>query len=382
MLRPQRILRPAVLTLSVALSGMGVGCAKLKSTKRDDNAMILGKVEETSPKSASHRSIGMASAPVTANAAPQVALDSELENPRTRPIEGTTIVANRTTAHPSSRVKLGTPVPIELPTVDIREPTPGSLVAVNEIVIGKPKELKVKPAVLSPESLVAAARQKVNSLVSYRVDMNRQERVYGSLQPAEDVTLSVRRQPKAVRLQWPSGPSKGREVIFASADGQMHIHTPGALISRLDLAPDNPLVARNSRHPITEAGIEPIVANLEASLAGPVEVRARYEGRETPEAIGRPCHKLTRIDSDGLRWLVYLDEQTKLPTLVQAESASGELLERYLFRNIEINPTELTLANAFDPDTRWGKSAGGLLSRVARGNGTANPATTATDTTR
>ncbi len=44
----------------------------------------------------------------------------------------------------------------------------------------------------------------------------RAERVGGQLQPEEEIILSVQRKPKAVRLEWTSGPSKGREVIYAS----------------------------------------------------------------------------------------------------------------------------------------------------------------------
>ena len=39
----------------------------------------------------------------------------------------------------------------------------------------------------------------------------------GQLQPQEELSLSVRTEPKAVRLEWADGPNKGREVIYSSA---------------------------------------------------------------------------------------------------------------------------------------------------------------------
>ncbi len=383
--RSQRRLGLFGLSMTLGLACGLSGCAEMKSSRQNDDSLLLGKIEEPAPKT-TRRSGGMASAPVgaasDAGPTPKLSLDTRLDNPKNRQTEGTTIVANRSTA-PPARISLGAPLPVQLPQVNIEPLAAGSMVAVSEVALDKPRELKVDARVITPESLVTAARNRVEGLTSYKVAMNRQEKVGENLQPAEDLILSVRRNPKAVRFEWPSGPSKGREVIFESADGLMHINTPGSMMPRLDLAPDNFMVARNSRHPITEAGFDTIIANLESSLTGPPANRSQYEGKETPEAIGRVCHKLTRVGTEGERWLVYLDDQTKLPAMVQEESAHGELLERYIFRNVEANPAELTLATAFDPDSRWGRRPGGLLSRIAqRPASSSTPANSAETTTR
>ncbi len=39
--------------------------------------------------------------------------------------------------------------------------------------------------------------------------MQRRERVGGSVLPEEEILLSIRRKPKAVRLEWMNGSSKG-----------------------------------------------------------------------------------------------------------------------------------------------------------------------------
>jgi hypothetical protein len=149
---------------------------------------------------------------------------------------------------------------------------------------------------------------------------------------------------------------------------------------------DSPMVLRNSRHPISEAGFDTIVNNLiKYSNAGSAQSRAGgsviYKGVEQPKDLDHPCHRLDRVTPQGETWVVYLDTGTMMPAMVSAtQSASGELIERYVYRNFNPNPAELASAAAFDPDKRWGESRG-LLSRLAKAaasTGDANPAPTTT----
>jgi len=244
---------------------------------------------------------------------------------------------------------------------------------------GAPVEPK-KDAV-SVESLVKEARARVDGMSSYQVHLNRQERVGAKLLPVEDVLLSVRRDPKAVRLEWPEGSHKGREVIYSASEngGLMQVNMADSVVPvpRLSLPPDSPLVMSNSRHPITEAGFDTIVHNMEAAIqlehAGtPTDGKVTYGGREQPEGLPHPCHKLLRVTPSGETWLVYIDPQTKVPALVQATAADGSLLERYLFLDLKPEVPELAQADAFDVSKRWGQPKG-LLSRLGRAAADANP---------
>jgi hypothetical protein len=211
--------------------------------------------------------------------------------------------------------------------------------------------------------------------------MNRQERVGEQLQPAENVLLSVRREPRAVRLEWPDGSHKGREVLFSAAegDGMMHIHMGDSMIPVPDmtLAPDSPMVMRNSRHPINEAGFEPILERLAASLTPHLDGNAgsdqmKYEGTERLPQSGQTVHKITRITPRGETWRIELDDQTGLPLLVEEKAADGTLLELYVFRDIKTDVAALASADAFDPQKRWaskGSSLLGGISRLARSGG-------------
>ncbi|MFO0887507.1 MAG: DUF1571 domain-containing protein [Isosphaeraceae bacterium] len=216
---------------------------------------------------------------------------------------------------------------------------------------------------LTPANLVAEARRAVDALPSYQVRLDRQERVGPKLQDRESVLLSIRRSPKAVRIEWPSGPHKGREVLFARGDGPdvMHVNMPGALVPRITLPINSPLALRNSRHPIDEAGLESLVTTMERWIED-APSQAQYEGGEIPPSYGKPCLKLVFKGNDGEVRVVHLDARTRLPALVRVTAPNGELLEDYGFLEIRTDCPELAGAEAFDPTSRWG-AAKGLLSK-------------------
>jgi hypothetical protein len=230
------------------------------------------------------------------------------------------------------------------------------------------------PPAADVESVVAGAQERLATFQSYQVGINRQERVGEVLQAPEDIILSIRRNPRAVRLQWTKAPNQGREVIYSVQEtkGLIEVNTPNALIPipRISLPPDSPLALRNSRHPITEAGFETIVDKLAQTLeqnrtGRSPEGQLTYAGLAQPEPLDRPCHKLIRITPTGENWQVFLDPESKLPVLVQGQAANGDLLERYYFHDFQANPDELAAADAFDPNRRWGPPRG-LLNRLAR----------------
>jgi len=227
--------------------------------------------------------------------------------------------------------------------------------------------------------LLADARERLEAMSTYQVDITRVERVGSRLQPEEEALLSIRREPKAVRLEWPDGPSKGREVIYSALidDRMMHVNMANTAIPmpRMSLPVDSPLALRNSRHAITEAGFDTILDDLSRQLEGaenppPPGGRLTYKGLQKPKEVDQTCHLIQRITPEKEIWRVYLDPETLMPVVVTAHQADGELLERYIYTNLRANPVELAAADAFDPDKRWGESKG-LLSRLAKAASTA-----------
>ncbi len=236
-----------------------------------------------------------------------------------------------------------------------------------------PAETDERPSKDDAKLILARATEKLNALDAYQVKMQRRERVGGSVLPEEEVVLSVRRKPKAVRLEWGNGASKGREVIYSPAlDAKMiYVHQPqtAAVVPSMKIAVDSPLVMKNSRHTIAEAGFEMILANLQKSGVAPDPAKGggpslEYKGLEKAVGVDAACHHFVRHAASGETWNVYLDPRSLLPRLVLAENKEGALLERYVYSDIRENPKELASADAFSPSERWGEGKG-LFQRLA-----------------
>ncbi len=228
----------------------------------------------------------------------------------------------------------------------------------------KPEPVEAAP---TPESLLAQARTRLDAMASYQVRLTRQERLGAALPAAEDVIVSIRKNPRAVRLEWPDGPHKGRESIYVDG-GPMYISLPHGLIPRMALDPNSPLVMRNSRHPITEAGFESILTTFAHDLADTASTKVRMAGTETPEGFARPCDKVVATFAGGETGVLDFDPTTHLPALVERRAADGSLLESYRFLDVQADPPTLASADAFNPDARWGPPHG-LLSRLGADGG-------------
>ena len=279
--------------------------------------------------------------------------------------------------------KVALRAPIELPAFTKPEPADPGPVKRAE---ADPKSTAVasngaKPAWSTPaesrtgltlETVLGTCRGKLNALDTYQVSMNHQERVSGKLNPAENVLMSIKRNPKSVRLEWREGANQGREVLYAAdqGNGLMHVRMGGnALLPRISMAPDSPMATHNSRHPITEAGFDTILERMEEGLklsrSGTTSDRITYDGLKAPEGVDKVCHKIERVTSDGETWQVYLDPKSFLPVLVRASATNGDLLEQYVYGETTISPADLASAEAFNADARWGP-AKGLFSRLAK----------------
>ncbi len=213
--------------------------------------------------------------------------------------------------------------------------------------------------------IVSEARAALNAMTTYQVALKRRERVNGTLLPPEDLLMSIRRSPKAARLTWVDGPHQGREVLYRADEpgGLMHVNMADSKLPlpRLSIAPDSPMVMRNSRHPITEAGLDPIVASMEqADKSGTLTDLSL----QTPAPLDHPHQGIEQRTEAGDVWRAYFDPASHLLALVECRAGNGDLLESYLFQNIQPDPPELATAAAFDPEARWGAPRG-LFNRAS-----------------
>ncbi len=355
---PKAPARRAWALFFAALSLADLGCARLRSSQRDDSPMTLGAATPHRSAADHHRGPDLyADRMAGASGRAGAALAQSV----------------RTTAHPSV-ADVADPAPSS-PSGPVALEAPVTLPGVRPD--DEPPQSPTTPT-MTAESVLAESRARLEGLGNYQVWLNRQERVGNTLGPPEDVILSIRREPAAVRLEWPNGPHKRREVLYSASEngGLMHVNMADSLIPvpRLSLPPDSPLVMHNSRHPITEAGFDTILKNVEDAIKGEKAGdqstgKVTYEGLEKAEQLDRPCHKIVRTTPSGETWALYIDPESRLPVLLQAVDAKGELLERYVFSNPRYDLPELAQADAFDPTARWGPPKG-ILQRLAKANGT------------
>jgi hypothetical protein len=351
--------------VALALASGDLGCSELKSQIWGTNLppAELGQVVDSSDTYTLAHRPRTAGDPVASGAGTASPILAQVEEvgAAIRPAESASPRA-------APGVALQTPAPLDA-RPDPRPSTAGAGVPNAARIlasVGRPSESK---PTATPAEIVQEARAALDALATYQVDMHRQERVNGSLLPEEDVVIAVRRAPKAVRLTWPSGPNQGREVLYRADEpkGQMHVKMANAALPRLSLDPESPMVMRNSRHPVTEAGFDSLIVGLENALNVPAESEIAYKGLETPEGFDEPLHCLSRTTPSGEKWQVYLDPRSHLPALVHVVDLKGELLERYAFRDLRPNPADLASSDAFDPTARWGQPRG-LFGRLAGGD--------------
>jgi len=274
----------------------------------------------------------------------------------------------RTSPSPSPSKKRESP-PTRRLEVEDPAPAPALASAPSPPAASKPKDPEQKLRTILEE-----AKGRLNAMSTYQVSIARSERVGSRVQPPEEVLLSVRRKPKAVRLEWPTGSSKGREVIYSTAinDRMMYVNMANSAlpIPRMTIPIDSPLAMRNSRHSISEAGFDTIFENLFKQLpaaGGPEPAGGRlvYRGLAKPEEVDLSCHLIERTTPTKDVWKVYLDVKSLMPVVVTAHGEDGSLLESYAYTKLQPNPGPLASADAFDPDKRWGE-AKGLFSRLAK----------------
>ena len=355
-----------LLGLALLLASVDLGCAEIESIRHPRTPATIGSERAGRDVYAEvHRAR-------TPEAGPDGLVADALADPPTA-TEGREVgLAIVPAVSPGSGVDLGPPASMALVATTPR-PAPASTGVPNGSILLASSDRKPRPIAPAPENagrIVAEARKALDAMASYQVLMHRQERVNGTLQPEEDVVLAIRREPRAVRLSWPTGPHKGREVLYRADEpaGLMHVNLADSAlpIPRLSIPPMSPMVMKNSRHPVTEAGFDPLILGLEAP-EGSLGVSAlAYNGLGTPPPLDHPHHCLTRTSASGEVSRVYIDPRTHLPALFAVDGPNGELLERYVFRDVLANPPDLAANEAFDPNARWGPPRG-LFGRVARG---------------
>jgi outer membrane lipoprotein-sorting protein len=182
---------------------------------------------------------------------------------------------------------------------------------------------------------------------NYTAVFHRLERVGGNLVPEETTFLKFKR-PFKVYMRW-INPFNGQESLYVEGANNNKVRAHGTGITGLvtvNLDPKGALAMKNSRHPVTEAGLEVLVktigSNLQRGLrAG--ELVSKYHGERI--VYGRKTRELEGIlpkdPSKGYycyRCIVNLDIETKMPIKSRIFDWEDQLVECYGYEGLKLNP--------------------------------------------
>ena len=213
-----------------------------------------------------------------------------------------------------------------------------------------------------------------SNVADYTATIESREVVLGKMGPTQAMEVRIRNRrmrgeervtPFSVYLKFVQ-PRKlnGREVIWVEChfDGKMVAHEPGFRnLFRVKLKPTSLLAMVGSRYPITEIGIEKMVAKLiqkgeRDRKAGDCDVEIDKDA----EVDGIRCtrirvkHPVKEDHFDFHIAEIYVDEERLVPLQYSAydwpakEGAKPTLMEEYVYRDLKLN---VGLQDKdFDPD--------------------------------
>jgi hypothetical protein len=201
--------------------------------------------------------------------------------------------------------------------------------------------------------IVAECQERYESVSDYTCRFWKRERISGKLTPAHIMTMKVRTKPQSIYLKFEQ-PAKGREAIYVAGRhaGKVVAHDVGfnkLLAGTLHLEPTSARAMTDCRHPITEAGIGPLLETVSRRWA------LEMSQNETVVTFGdmsvgeRPCLLIEathpRASGDFLfhKVRLFIDKELGLPIRFEAydwpkkPGIEPELAEEYTYSDLKLN---------------------------------------------
>ena len=251
---------------------------------------------------------------------------------------------------------LDTPRPLSIALVEPTES--GDLVGSTahralENVSGDPLPEALDAPIARALRAIEECQERYERVRDYVCTLEKRERIDGRLGIPHIMYMKARTQPRSVYLKFRQ-PAAGREAIYIEGrhDGKVLAHDVGLgrlIAGTLHLDPLGARAMSDCRHPITEAGIGPLLETLEARWT------AELDSKETnvefcEKTVGsRPCHRITvthsRKSPDYMFYRVhlYIDHALGLPIHFEAfdwptaSDPEPPLVEEYTYNDLKLN---------------------------------------------
>ena len=123
-----------------------------------------------------------------------------------------------------------------------------------------------KAALMLNLLLLEKGYKEFSKFSDYTATFFKRERVDGALGDGQIVNMKVRHEPFSVYMKWTLG-DRGREVLYVAGknNGKLLVKKggfAGRLLGALKLDPDGSIAMKESRHPVTKAGLLNLVGEL------------------------------------------------------------------------------------------------------------------------
>ncbi len=203
-----------------------------------------------------------------------------------------------------------------------------------------------------PEALLAMGQRAIKAYGTYTYTMAKQERVRGRLLDTQVIHVTTREVPFAVRLDFVSGPAKGRVVIFNRSvrDREFRVAEPGflSIAGPIWLPVDSSLSKSDSNYAIDGAGL----GNLVKKLQGEVALAATLGGLTITDEGWNGDDQYCQLyvmprggkGFDAPKSRICIDLQRGVPGRVESFTTTGELIGRFVFSELQgsvASPTSL-----------------------------------------
>ncbi len=168
----------------------------------------------------------------------------------------------------------------------------------------------------------------------YTCTFSKRERIRGEMTPLHILTMKVRTEPRSIYLKFRQ-PCAGREAIYIAGrhDGKVLAHDVGLnrlLAGTLHLDPKGGRAMEDNRHPISEAGIGPLLDTLETRWASELDPSESVVLFRDDQMVGpRRCTMIETTHPEKLpeflfyRVRLFIDNEMGLPIHFEAYDWPG-----------------------------------------------------------
>jgi hypothetical protein len=204
------------------------------------------------------------------------------------------------------------------------------------------------------KDMIGACRTQYQAVSDYTCTFYKRERINGKLTEPHIMTMKVRTRPNSVYLKFQQ-PARGREAIYVTGrnGGRLLAHDVGInklLAGTLELEPTSARAMENCRHPITEAGIGPLLDTIAKRWSLELSPEESAMAFRDDLAIGpRPCKMIESVHPNKsphflhYRVRVYIDRDLGLPIRFEAydwprrPQLDADLTEEYTYTDLKLN---------------------------------------------